>query len=168
MSLCGLFVFVVVFFVEGKWGVIGDGVPQIVFCKSKCAHGFFVVVECGAEVGTVPLAVLGCSADMWGGPKGFLHFFRFLCELEPSLGVVFPDCCSQHRRFCVRVECSCFHCCMKVFEVVELLHFAPYPRPRRELGLCFAFVLQCLMRRVCELCHKEECWEYEYVVDANG
>ena len=141
VPLCGLFVFVVVFFVERKWGVVGDGVPQVVFCESKCAHGFFVVVECGAKVGSVPLNVLGCTPDMWSVVEGFLHFFCHLCKLEPALGVVFPDGGSQHRRLGVCVERPCFHRCMKVFEVVELLHLAPYPRPRRELGLCFAFVL---------------------------
>ena len=43
------------FSVEWEWGVVGDGVPQVVFCKSKRAHVFFVVVECGAQVGFVPL-----------------------------------------------------------------------------------------------------------------
>ena len=67
VSLGGLFVFVVIFFVERKWGVVGDGVSQVVFCKSKCAHGFFVVVECGAKMGSVPLVVLGCPPKVWGG-----------------------------------------------------------------------------------------------------
>ena len=40
VPLCGLFVFVVVFFVEWEWGVVGDGVPQVVFCESKRAHVF--------------------------------------------------------------------------------------------------------------------------------
>ena len=40
VALCGLFVFVVVFFVKWEWGVVGDSVPQVVFCESKCAHVF--------------------------------------------------------------------------------------------------------------------------------
>ena len=40
VPLCGLFAIVVVFFVEWEWGVVGDGVSQVVFCKSKCAHVF--------------------------------------------------------------------------------------------------------------------------------
>ena len=79
---------------------------------------FFVVVECGAKVGSVPLNVFDCTTDMWGVVEGFLHFFRHACELEPALGVVFPDGGPQHRRLGVCVECPCFHRRVKVFEVV--------------------------------------------------
>ena len=34
VSLCGLFQFIVFVFVEWDWGVVGDGVPDVVFCKS--------------------------------------------------------------------------------------------------------------------------------------
>ena len=34
VSLCGLFPFIVVFLAEWEWGVVGDGVPDVVFCKS--------------------------------------------------------------------------------------------------------------------------------------
>ena len=66
VSLCGLFPFVVVFFVKWEWGVVGDGVPDVVFCNSYGAHVGFVVVERGAEVGVVPLDVFGCSTDVLG------------------------------------------------------------------------------------------------------
>ena len=33
VSLCGLFPFVVFLFVKWEWGVVGDGVPDVVFCK---------------------------------------------------------------------------------------------------------------------------------------
>ena len=34
VTLCCLFPCVVVLFVEWEWGVVGDGVPDVVFCKS--------------------------------------------------------------------------------------------------------------------------------------
>ena len=109
VTLCCLFPFVVVLFVEWEWGVVGDVVPDVVFCKSYGAHVGFVVVECGAEVGVVPLDVFGCSTDVLGVVEGFLQFFRHACELEPALGVVFPDGGPQHRCLGVCVEISCFH-----------------------------------------------------------
>ena len=83
VPLCGLFVFVVVFFVEWEWGVVGDGVPQVVFCKSKHAHVFFVVVECGAKVGFVPLNVFERATQVWGVVEGFLHVFRHALSWSP-------------------------------------------------------------------------------------
>jgi hypothetical protein len=168
VALCGLFVLVVVFLVKWEWGVVGDSVPQVVFCESKCAHVFFVVVECGAEVGFVPLNVFDRATHMWGGLKGFLHFFRHAFKLEPALGVVFPNGRSQHRRLCVRVERPCFHRRVKVFEVVKFLHLAPSSGSRSELGLGFAFVLEGLLCGVYELRHKEESRENKNVVDADG
>ena len=70
---------------------------------------FFVLVECGAEVGSVPLDVFDCAPDVWGVVEGFLHFFRHACELEPALGMVFSDGGPQHRGLGVFVESSCFH-----------------------------------------------------------
>ena len=129
---------------------------------------FFVVVECGAKVGFVPLNVFDRATQVWGVLEGFLHFFRHAFKLEPALGVVFPNGCSQHRRLCVRVERPCFHRRVKVFEVVKLLHLAPNPGSRCEFGLCFAFVLEGLLCGMCELRHKEECRDYEYVVNSDG
>ena len=168
VSLCGLFPFIVVFFVEWEWGVVGDGVPDVVFCESYGAHVGFVVVECGAEVGVVPLDVFGCSTDVLGVVEGFLQFFRHACELESALGVVFPDGGSQHRCLGVRVESPCFHRRVEVFEVVEFLHPTPNPRARGEFGLGFIFGLEGLLGGMCKLRHKKECREYEDVVDADG
>ena len=59
------------FFVEWEWGVVGDAVPDVAFCKSDGAHVGFVVVECGAEVGFVPDAVFGGPPDVFGVVGGF-------------------------------------------------------------------------------------------------
>ena len=129
---------------------------------------FFVVVKCGTEVGFVPLDVFDRATEVWCVLEGFLHFFRHAFKLEPSLGVVFPNGCFQHRRLCVRVERPCFHRRVKVFEVVKFLHLAPSSGPRSELGLGFAFVLESLLCGVYELRHKEESRENKNVVDADG
>ena len=113
--------------------------------------------------------MLGCSTDVWGVVEGFLHFFRHVCEVEPALGVVFPDGGPQHRCLGVRVEGPCFHLCVQILEVVEFLHPAPATRAWGELGLGFAFGLEGLLVGMCKLCHKkEECRENEDVVDADG
>ena len=117
VTLCGLFVFVVVFLSSGS-GVLLVMVFLKLCSVSPSVPMFFVVVECGAKVGFVPLNVFNRATKVWGVVEGFLNFFRHAFKLEPALGVVFPDGGPQHRRFGVCVECPCFHHRVKVFEVL--------------------------------------------------
>ena len=167
VSLCGLFVFVVVFLSRGsgvllvmvflKLCSVSPSVPMVFCgCGVWCKSGI-----CATECAWLHARHVECS-------RGLSPFLLSFVQLEPALGVVFPDGCSQHRRLCVRVERPCFHRRVKVFEVVKLLHLAPNSGSRCEFGLCFAFVLEGLLCGMCELCHKEECREYEYVVNSDG
>ena len=128
-----------------SWFLLSSGCGVLlvmVFLKlcsvSQSVPMFFVLVECGAKVGFVPLNVFDRATKVWGVADGSLHFFCNAFKLEPALGVVFPDGGSQHRRLGVCVERPCFHRCMKVFEVVELLHLAPPEAQARAWPvLCF-------------------------------
>ena len=59
VALRSLFPLIVTLFVKWEWGMVRDGVPDAVFCEFYGGHAGFVVVECGAEVGVVPLEVFG-------------------------------------------------------------------------------------------------------------
>ncbi len=73
VSLRGLLLFVVVFFVKWEWGVVRDGVPDVVFCKSYGAHVGFVIVKCGAKVGATGCVWLLDRCVGWcGGPVPIL------------------------------------------------------------------------------------------------
>jgi hypothetical protein len=65
-------------------------------------------------MGFVPVAVFGGPPDVFGVVEGFLQLFRHACDLEPALGVVFPNGGPQHRGLSVRAEISCLHRCVKV------------------------------------------------------
>ena len=156
------------FFVEWEWGVVGDGVPDGVFCESYGSHVGFVVVKCGAKVGVVPLDVFGCSTDVLGVVEGPLQFFCHAAELESALCVVFPYGGPQHRCFGVCVKSSGFHRRVEVFKMVEFLHATPNPRARGQFGLGFISGSEGLLGGMRELCHKKECREYKDVVNTNG